>query len=89
MLAIADQIRGINESQLNAGKLRVEAVIPDEDNAPEVGELTFVDNTVEKGTGTIALRATFANETERLWPGQYVRVILTQSVQKDSVVAPA
>jgi membrane fusion protein, multidrug efflux system len=72
-----------------AGKLRVEAVIPGDDAVPEVGELTFVDNTVEKGTGTINLRATFPNETERLWPGQYVQVILTMSVQKDAVVAPS
>lgn len=72
-----------------AGKLRVDAVIPGEDGPPEVGELTFVDNTVEKGTGTIGLRATFPNEAERLWPGQYVQVILTQSVQTDAVVAPS
>jgi membrane fusion protein, multidrug efflux system len=38
------------------------------------GLLTFIDNTVDQATGTIALKATLANQDEALWPGQFVDV---------------
>ncbi len=43
---------------------------------PETGLLTLVDNTVDTRTGTIRLRATFANAQRRLWPGQFVQIEL-------------
>lgn len=45
--------------------------------APEIGELTFIDNSVDSATGTIRLKATFANAQHRLWPGQFAKVALT------------
>jgi len=57
--------------------------------APAEGSLTFVDNTVDTSTGTIALKATFANQDKRLWPGQFVRVALQLYVEKAAVVCPA
>jgi multidrug efflux system membrane fusion protein len=53
------------------------------------GELTFIDNAVNTVTGTILLKATFANSDDSLWPGQYVVVTLTVGEQRDAVVAPA
>jgi len=44
---------------------------------PAVGALTFVNNTVDTTTGTIQLKATFANSDDALWPGQFVDVALT------------
>ncbi len=57
--------------------LPVAAVPPGAGEAPETGELTFVDNTVDSATGTIRLKATFANTAHRLWPGQFAGVTLT------------
>jgi multidrug efflux system membrane fusion protein len=59
--------------------------------APEAhtGVLTFVDNAVDPGTGTIKLKATFANKDEALWPGAFVDVTLTLGEQQGAVVAPA
>ena len=71
-----------------AGALPVQAVVTGQDQAAE-GELTFVDNQVDKTTGTILLRATFANADERLWPGQFVNVVLTLYTQKHAVVIPS
>lgn len=56
---------------------------------PEVGTLTFVDNTVDTNTGTIALKASFANPDRKLWPGQFVNVHLQLSVQSNAVVVPS
>jgi multidrug efflux system membrane fusion protein len=53
------------------------------------GELTFLDNAVDMTTGTILLKATFANETEALWPGEYVDVLLTLATEAGAVVVPS
>jgi multidrug efflux system membrane fusion protein len=52
------------------------------------GVLTFLDNAVDPATGTIELKAEFANENESLWPGQFVDVVLTLGQRPDSVVIP-
>ncbi|MFC7474818.1 efflux RND transporter periplasmic adaptor subunit [Dankookia sp. GCM10030260] len=40
------------------------------------GELLTIDNAVDAQTGTIKLKAAFANEDLRLWPGAFVNVRL-------------
>lgn len=77
------------KKRLAGGKVGVEAIIPPSDNRDEKGELTFVDNAVDKSTGTIRLKAAFANNSRRLWPGQFVNVIVTLSTQADAIVIPA
>ncbi len=55
---------------------------------PEHGQLTFIENTVDTSTGTIALKARFDNKHDVLWPGQFVDVIVQLKVQKDALVVP-
>jgi membrane fusion protein, multidrug efflux system len=62
---------------------------PDTDSAAETGVLTFVDNAVDQSTGTIKLKGTFTNADRKLWPGQFVNVVLTLTVQPNAVVIPA
>lgn len=69
--------------------LRVSAIVPNDSAAPMQGALTFVDNSVDPTTGTIHLRATFANAQNRLWPGLYVNTLLTLSEQANATVVPA
>ena len=71
-----------------AGPVQVVATIPSQPRAPIAGTLTFIDNQVDVATGTISLKAKFANEDDRLWPGQFVNVTLTLGVQDDAVVVP-
>jgi membrane fusion protein, multidrug efflux system len=52
------------------------------------GRLTFMDNAVDTTTGTIKLKATFANEQHVLWPGQFVDVGLTLKSQPNAIVVP-
>jgi multidrug efflux system membrane fusion protein len=49
----------------------------------------FVDNAVDATTGTIRLRAQFANKDLALWPGQFVNVSLTLRDQTDAIVVPS
>ncbi len=53
-----------------------------------VGQLTFVDNAVQDGSGTVKLRATLPNKDYHFWPGQFVNVRLILMVQKDAVLVP-
>ena len=72
-----------------AAPLEVVVTIPEAAGAPQVGTVTFVDNNVDTATSTILLKATFANQDERLWPGQFVDVRLKLGDEPDRVVAPA
>jgi len=50
--------------------------LADEDGFPHVGQVSFVDNQVSSSTGTIRLRATFANKNLALTPGLFARIRL-------------
>jgi multidrug efflux system membrane fusion protein len=80
-LAAIDKARG-------KGPLKAEVYLPGEDKARASGEVTFVDNTVDRSTGTIVARATIANADHSLLPGQYVRVRLAIREQPNALVVP-
>ena len=42
--------------------------------APVEGKVAFFDNAIDTTSGTINVRATFANDEQRLWPGEFVNV---------------
>jgi multidrug efflux system membrane fusion protein len=69
--------------------LRVEVRLPDEPDEPREGRLTFVDNSVQDGTGTIKLRASLDNRDRRFWPGRFARVRLILDTQRQAVLVPA
>ncbi|MET0983420.1 MAG: efflux RND transporter periplasmic adaptor subunit [Telluria sp.] len=71
-----------------AGKVAVEASTGVADAKPITGELSFVDNTVDATSGTIRVKAQFANGDGLLWPGQYVNTRVTVRTIKDAIVIP-
>ena len=72
-----------------AGQLEVKALVAGEEAWPLSGALTFLDNAVDRTTGTIRLKGTFPNRERRLWPGQFVEVRLALGTRPDAVVVPA
>jgi membrane fusion protein, multidrug efflux system len=70
------------------GRLAVEATVPNSNLPAEKGYVTFLDNGVDQATGTIKLKGTFPNKERRLWPGQFVNVLLTMDVRQNAAVAP-
>jgi multidrug efflux system membrane fusion protein len=75
---------------LRAGtQLPVEAWDRGERNILATGVLTTVDNQIDLATGTLRLKATFANEDESLFPNQFVNVRLRVRVIEDAIVIPA
>ncbi|OGQ93805.1 MAG: efflux transporter periplasmic adaptor subunit [Deltaproteobacteria bacterium RIFOXYA2_FULL_55_11] len=77
------------KKRMAGGKLGVQAIIPRNEALDEQGALGFVDNAVDRTTGTIRLKATFANDARRLWPGAFVNVLVTLAMQPDAVVVPS
>lgn len=55
---------------------------------PRVGELTFIDNAVQPGAGTVRARATTQNHDRALWPAQFVRVRLILETLKNAMLVP-
>jgi multidrug efflux system membrane fusion protein len=67
------QAHGTNSHELRGAAL---LGLADEDGFPHTGQLSFVDNQVSSSTGTIRLRATFANKNLALTPGLFARIRL-------------
>jgi membrane fusion protein, multidrug efflux system len=80
----------LSQVQRNEAKrtLRVEVSLPDAPK-PEVGQLTFLDNSVQSSSGTVLLRATVPNPARHLWPGQFVNVRLVLATLPKAVLVPA
>jgi multidrug efflux system membrane fusion protein len=64
------------------------AYAPGEGEALATGELEFLDSAVDTASGTIAVKARFANEDFKLWPGMYVDVGIDLSVRPNTVMIP-
>jgi len=75
--------------QMEKGDLSVLAT--DRDDGPPLaqGIVTVIDNQIDTTTGTIKLKATFPNEDQALWPGQFVDVRLLLTTRKAGIVVPA
>ena len=86
--AVPEQNLADIKKYLAKGKLKIDAIIPGDEQRPAQGLLTFINNAVDTATGTIQLKGTFENRDKRLWPGQFVNVALTLSVQRNAVLVP-
>jgi multidrug efflux system membrane fusion protein len=83
-----DQLTQIRRSMAQ-GPLEVEARVPNDPSGPARGELSFIDNTVDSTTGEIKLKAVFPNQERKLWPGQFVNVVLTIGKETNATVVPS
>ena len=71
-----------------AGKVVADVLLRGETESHHKGELTFLDNAVDRTTGTIVARATIENTDLALLPGQYVRIRLAIREQADALMVP-
>jgi multidrug efflux system membrane fusion protein len=73
----------------SGGKLQVRVASQDQPERSVPGYVSVIDNTVDRTTGTIRLKATLANRDSFLWPGQFVDVTLTLGAPQTATVVPA
>ncbi len=70
------------------GAVAAEVTVPGAAGPGHRGTLTFLDNSVDRATGTILARATIKNSSFALLPGQYVRVRLLIGEQPNALTVP-
>jgi multidrug efflux system membrane fusion protein len=70
------------------GNVPVRVVTADSGHVDEAGTLAFLDNAVDSLTGTVIAKARFQNQTNALWPGEYVRVSVELSVEPNATAVP-
>lgn len=79
-------------AQIRAGRrkapLKVSALARDGEQVLAEGELVLIDNQIDAATGTVKLKATFANDDDALWPGQFVNVRLLLETRRAAIVVP-
>jgi membrane fusion protein, multidrug efflux system len=76
--------------RMKTTKLPVTALIQDVTPDSAEGVLTFLDNAVDPATGTIKLKGTFENTTDKLWPGQFVNVrVRLRELPNTPVIPPS
>lgn len=83
-----DDLPQVN-GQMAHEKLQVEALDRDGKAVLGIGELQLIDNQIDQSTGTMKLKAVFANPQRALWPNQFVKVRLRLQTLKDALVVPA
>lgn len=71
------------------GTLVLEAMVEGRKTEAVRGDISFMENTVNTSTGTILLRAKFANSNQKLFPGQFVDVVIKMPPSGTSVVVPS
>ncbi len=86
--AVPEQQLPALQRGMASGTLKVKAHTSLPERLDVEGHLEFLDNTVKANTGTIDVRATFKNDPQVLWPGQYANLSVEVSVDKNAVVAP-
>lgn len=75
--------------RMKSGKLGVEAFDREMKLKLASGELTTLDNQIDPTTGTVKLKATFANKGNELFPNQFVNARLLVDVKKDAIIVPS
>lgn len=80
-----DSVRSaMHAGPVPASALRAGAATED----AEKGKLAYIDNAIDQATGTFVVRASFENESERLWPGMLGTLILEVGMRNDALIVP-
>jgi multidrug efflux system membrane fusion protein len=87
--SVPEQYLGEIKNYMGVGKLKVEAIVPNNEASPYQGFISFVDNAVDTATGTIKMKGIFINGERRLWPGQFVNVVLSLTTEPNAIVVPS
>src|SRR5881296_3133051 len=73
---------------LGGPNVKVETYLADRSIAPRIGELYFIDNAVQPGSGTVRARGVMPNPDRALWPSEFVRVHFILDILKDATLVP-
>ncbi len=74
---------------LGGPNVKVETYLADGSIAPRTGELYFIDNAVQPGSGTVRVRGVTQNSDRALWPSEFVLVRFILDSLKDATLVPS
>src|SRR5712692_10185224 len=83
-----DQLQSVSH-HMKKGTLPVDAYSRDDQTKLASGKLLTIDNDIEQTTETGRLKAIFENNSNELWPNQFVNIHLLLETKKNAIVIPA
>ncbi|HET9418111.1 MAG TPA: efflux RND transporter periplasmic adaptor subunit [Chthoniobacterales bacterium] len=86
---VAETDLALVRKYLGSPNLKVQTWSPDANIAPRLGDLYFIDNAVQPGSGTVKARAVTPNPDRALWPSEFVRVRFILDTIKDATLVPS
>jgi membrane fusion protein, multidrug efflux system len=89
IFTLPEEDLGAISSALSAGEVKVVTVSRDGAQELDQGTLSLIDNEISQATGTARLKATFSNEKNTLWPGQYVNARVLVRTDRNALTLPS
>ena len=74
---------------LGGPNVKVQTYLADGSIAPRTGDLYFIDNAVQPGSGTVRVRGVTPNPDRALWPSEFVRVRFILDTLKNATLVPS
>jgi multidrug efflux system membrane fusion protein len=74
---------------LGGANVKVQTYLSDGSIAPRTGDLYFIDNAVQPGSGTVKARGVTPNPDRALWPSEFVRVRFILDILKEAALVPS
>jgi membrane fusion protein, multidrug efflux system len=74
---------------LGGPNVKVQTYLPGGSIAPRTGDLYFIDNAVQPGSGTVKARGVTPNPDRALWPSEFVRVRFILDIVKNAMLVPS
>jgi len=84
-----DSIPAVLDRLQGGARMEVDAYDREQRRKLATGTLMTIDNQVDPATGTVKLKASFANRDNRLFASQFVNVRLLLDVKRGAIVVPA
>jgi len=86
---VAETDLALVRKYLGSPNLKVQTWSPDDNSPARTGDLYFIDNAVQPGSGTVKARAVTPNPDRALWPSEFVRVRFILDTIKDATLVPS
>src|SRR5881398_2643660 len=74
---------------LGGPNVKVQTYLPDGSITPRTGDLYFIDNAVQPGSGTVKARGVTPNPDRALWPSEFVRVRFILDMLNNATLVPS
>jgi membrane fusion protein, multidrug efflux system len=86
---VAETDLALVRQHLGGPNVKVETAASDSNIPPRTGDLYFIDNAVQPGSGTVKARGITPNPEKDLWPSEFVRVRFILDMLKDATLVPS